>query len=733
MTRASTPTMDLIDIEVFRKALVNVANEMAITLLRVSGSPMIVEARDFCTALFDADGEQLAFSGWVTMHASSSLLGVRETVALYKDDPDLARGDSFVVNDPYTSGALHQADVGVIMPIFFGDGTRDELIGWSFSNEHLLDMGGCAIGGFAPDAHDVYSEALRFPPTRVAPHGVMDAQWERFIANNVRLPEPVLNDIRGMIAAGNTAQAKMDELAQRYGVDEVRRLSSRSKDLSEAALRAKIRALPDGHYESTEWIEFDGHGTDHLLRITCTLEVDGEDLTIGFSGDPQIDALVNGAKPGLMGCVMAAMLCGFTYDIPLNEGIWRHLVFDFGAPGTVVNPVLPAPVSESHMAAGFRAGKAFTELLTQVCSLSEDPALRSRVAGVPHNAVSAAMLLGLNQHGRPGFMVLMATCIGNGGGAQTVGDGQDNYGAQCMQGTRIPDVEVFEGNEPGLVLYRQLSQDSGGPGYHRGGLGLREATVLWHSDAVGGTVTSRCNRAPARGFAGGQPGGTGLITVLRDTDVVQLMAGGRYAYLDDVTGTAEHWPSGGNVAVRRGDIVIMQGGGGGGLGDPLLRPEAAVAEDVRSGRVSRHAAEHAYGVLLTPDGSVDTAATASRRAELRKRRIGGAPAHVVEPLAAEGADLTAVTLAGRRWTCGRCAHDLGAADENWRPRVPSRERPVTEAGADRGQVIKGRGNQPPVLEREYWCPNCACALTVDIAVAGDDVVAQPLVRAGNAG
>lgn len=58
-------------------------------------------------------------------------------------------------------------------------------------------------------------------------------------------------------------------------------------------------------------------------------------------------------------------------------------------------------------------------------------------------------------------------------------DGLDCYGAQTTQGTRMPDVEVFEAQEPMLVLYRRLVTDSGGPGAMRGGMGMTEATVLW--------------------------------------------------------------------------------------------------------------------------------------------------------------------------------------------------------------------------------------------------------------
>ena len=143
---------------------------MAITLKRASGSSIVVDTHDFCTAIFDAAGEQLAFSGWVTMHCASSVIGVRETVRLFADDPDLAPGDAIVVNDPHTCGALHQADVGIVMPMFHAG----EVVGWCFSNVHVLDIGGAAIGGLATTAHDVWEEALRFPPIKIAPRGVLD-------------------------------------------------------------------------------------------------------------------------------------------------------------------------------------------------------------------------------------------------------------------------------------------------------------------------------------------------------------------------------------------------------------------------------------------------------------------------------------------------------------------------------------------------------------------------------
>jgi N-methylhydantoinase B len=61
----STNRLDVIDVEVFRKSLENITSEMAITLMRASGSSIVTDTRDFCTAIFDADAESTRMqSSW---------------------------------------------------------------------------------------------------------------------------------------------------------------------------------------------------------------------------------------------------------------------------------------------------------------------------------------------------------------------------------------------------------------------------------------------------------------------------------------------------------------------------------------------------------------------------------------------------------------------------------------------------------------------------------------------
>src|SRR5436309_7537342 len=155
---------DPIAAEVLQNRLVNISLEMATTLIHTSGSPILSEAKDFCTAVFDRSGEHIGFSGYVVAHLGSSLQGVRSVIRDYGHDAH--PGDAFILNDPYDAGAIHQGDVAVVSPIFAPGGSGvspgtdpgadEHLIGWAFSNAHILDVGGMSPGGWAPVAWDVY-------------------------------------------------------------------------------------------------------------------------------------------------------------------------------------------------------------------------------------------------------------------------------------------------------------------------------------------------------------------------------------------------------------------------------------------------------------------------------------------------------------------------------------------------------------------------------------------------
>ncbi|MCB2049792.1 MAG: hydantoinase B/oxoprolinase family protein [Novosphingobium sp.] len=710
---------DIIDVEVHQKSVRNIASEMAVTLMRTSGSPVVTDAKDFSTSILDDKVEQLSFAGHVTFHVSTAVAGV-QAVLRNTAIEDIRPGDGFICNDPHSSGAIHQGDVGIVMPFF----AQDEIVGWGYVNAHLLDVGGSAVSGFAAGAFDNYSEALAFPAVRVIREGRLDAQWQRFISNNVRMAGTVINDIRSMIAANNVGGRRIAALIDEIGIDRFRQLNEQGKNLSEKAMRDVIARMPDGTYDSSDWVEYDGRGVEGLHEIRVRLLVQGDEMTLQFRGGPQVNCFINGAWPAVVGQSWTTILAQLAYDIPVNAGIWRPITFDLGPTGTLVNSVAPAPVTMSHIQTGMRVNKLLTDVFSQACSLSKDRLIASRVASQSAQDQTYFTAFGMDRrNGQPALAFPMSVGMSTGGPAQTNSDGMEVYAAQCMSGCDMPDVELEEVSQPGMILWRRVAQDTGGAGVTRGGLGVDTAMAILHCDSMNGGAYTNTALVPPRGAVGGFPGAAGAWKHWRNTNLLDLMDRHVFADTDTIVGEVpETTATVTDFAVVRGDIYHVIHGGGGGLGDPLRRDAGLVARDVSGGLVSKEVARNIYGVVLGAKDEVDAAATSAKRDEIRTARINAMPNAVVDK---DAPLFSPVRIENGHWQCTGCGHDLGPSPENWRNHAVSRETEVSVRFADLHSQVRRRKDGEPVVMREYYCPACASSLSVDIGLDSSPPAAAP--------
>lgn len=704
---------DVIAVEVHRKALTNITNEMAIAMVRTSGSPVVTEVMDFSTCILDTVPEHLGFSAYVLFHAGSSLVSTQSIATRYSES---ARpGDGWIINDPYQGGAVHQGDVGIVMPAFYGD----QLLGWTFSNMHVKDTGGVGVSGFAPGAHEVYEEGLLFPPTRIIKDGALDPEWERFIGANVRMSDIVLNDIRTMISANNVGARKLAAVVDEYGLERHVEYSNANKNLTEAVIRERIAAIPDGVYTSKDWNEFDGHhGPEQLLDLSLDLIVEGTEMRFEYSGAPQIDAFINSAYGAMLGQTMTTFMTTMVYgDLPVNGGLWRPVTVDVGEPGTVVNAVPPAPVSNAHSEVGMRAAKMTKDALSQALSLSEDPTLRSRLGAQAQDGWAGFSLTGKNQSGAPTVVFMNNVSVGIGGGAQTISDGLDNYGCTCMSGCGLTDVETGEASDPIFYLWRRMLPNSGGPGQFRGGQGLEEAIAIRGSERLSGPAFNAVAQVPPKGFGGGMPASSCEMHPIRQTNFNELLAAGVLPTKGRLSGTHEQIRSKvGRLDIHEGDVLYFRGGGGGGVGDPLLREPALVASDVQVGQITLKHAEQVYGVIIA-DGRAEEGETAARRDEIRAARIGFIPPRTpgaLEPGVSviRGADV---------WSCAACDERLAEVEGNWRDGAVLREAEISSRLGKVDMYVRPRTDGAPVNLREYFCGGCGSALSFDVAVSGTPV------------
>jgi N-methylhydantoinase B len=607
--------LDPVTVEIFSKAVENIANEMGVVMMRASGSPVIAEAVDFSTFIADAEGDILCYTGFITIYIGTARQAVKHIIATVPRD-QIRPGDMFICNDPFTTGNGHQVDVGVVRPLFRGD----ELVAWCWAAAHVNDFGGIAPGSMAPMATETYGEALRLPGIKIVDQGKpIDDIW-RIIETNIRVPNVVLNDIRCFIAACNRCDDRLQVLIDRYGLENFVLYTETAKDLAEAATRRRIAELPNGVYKGIEIQEHNGH-TDEINPVRCTMTVEDDEITLDFTESaPQTNGFVNCSAAMTLGCAVSPFLFSLLPDLPINQGTLRPIKI-ITKPGTICDVQMPAPVSNGHLETGLKVCRLITRLLADIQADSDSAFVRDHVMAPWQDSWNAGFFYAPDEDGN---LVPFPDMNGGGGGggAQRVADGMHVAGALAQPQNSLPDIEINEFAYPVLYLWRKLNQNSGGPGEYRGGDGIELAWTPWYTTGGQEHVMAPCWQVPPSGIAGGYPGSSSGFVLVSGAGADEKLSQGTVPQsLDDLS--AEPTALTGKqfgLVVLPGDVIRLQCGGGGGYGDPIDREIEAVRADVLAGNVSGHAAASAYGVIIDDAGDVDQDATRASREAIRDDR-----------------------------------------------------------------------------------------------------------------
>ncbi|MEJ8572782.1 hydantoinase B/oxoprolinase family protein [Microbaculum marinum] len=595
--------MDPMTFSIIRHRLFRIVDEAVITLKHVSGSAITNEGHDLMVSLYRADGSLLMGGVGFLHHLTSAAEACKSIIRRFEGR--IREGDVFLLNDPYTA-ALHTSDIYLVAPIHH-DG---ELVAWSACFVHVYDIGAMNPGGFSPQSPDIFTEGFSSPGIKIVDQGELVHDVLDTMLNMVRSPEMVTLDLRSMIACNNVARERMQALIAKYGPETVDAAGSELIRQSEDLFRARLKELPDGEWQSRQYLDVDGETA--VVRLTMTKTDDR--LVFDFTGSsPQSRYAINCTKWASLGGLFAPLFPLLCYDITWNEGVIEPV--EMIAPeGSIVNCTRPAPVSVATVAAIQSVNNAACATIGKMLAASEK--YRSQATAVWHANHFAIFKFGRNQKGGQSIGILTETFAGA-GGARSFGDGVEIGGEIPNPISRMANVETVEANFPVRYLFRKRMIDSGGPGEWRGGTG-GELAIVPHKAPDGGihyVISGKGARHPmSDGLAGGYPGAPNRYLWIRhgeepaEDDAVDERLSGRAEPVS--------W---GVYPLMGKDALYVRWNGGGGYGDPLVRGPERVAADVVEGLVSRTAAEEIYGVALTEAGAVDEAATD----RLRRARIAG--------------------------------------------------------------------------------------------------------------
>lgn len=540
---------DPITLQILWNRLISITDQADAALGRAAFSPVVREGHDYVTVLLDAEGNSLAQCSY-SIPSFISTLPITARHALKAFPPErLSPGDILITNDPWL-GTGHLPDITMLTPVYRGG----NLVAFAGCVAHMPDIGGRSLSAAAQDLHE---EGIRIPILKLFKQGQPVEEVFGIIQASVRVPEEVLGDLQGMVAANQVMEKHLIAFMEEYGISDLTALAQAIHGRCESAMRRAIQALPKGTYTGS--VTMDGMDEDVILKATVTI---GEsDIHVDFSGtSPQSPWGIN-VVPAYRSAFTAYIFkCLLDPNTPNSEGCFRPIT-TFAPEGCILNPRLPAAVGGRNLI-GHGVASAVLKALYDVLP----DRVQADSGSTPTWWLSAR---GTRENGERYATIQF---IHGGMGARPQLDGADTLcfpsNAYCLP------VESLEAAVPLLVEEKALIPDSGGPGRQRGGLGQRSVFRNISGLPVHLAFGSDRIKHPPLGIDGGLPGRPGYVALLPG-DV-------------PVSGKSQ-------FSLPPGQALVVETPGGGGYGDPAQRAPELVAQDLRRGVVSADAARTVFG------------------------------------------------------------------------------------------------------------------------------------------
>ena len=575
---------------VIRGALDSIATEMGYKLMRMSHSSIIRESEDFGAAICNPKGEQLCECSISTPLQSGPIPGyIRGILRRFKERGEtLKSGDIILHNDPYY-GASHSPDLGFCVPIYY----RDELVGFSMTTAHHLDIGSAEPGSMGlVKCADRYAEGIYFNAIKVTDAGKRNDMVWQLIRDNIRVSDLVIGDMEAQIAACQAGADRFIDLIEQHGLQTLNHAVSDLFDYSERLMRQQIEKIPDGSYSATGHIDgfIDSENPEEkMLPISVTLNVSGSSLEVDFAGSAK---QVDGASINLpfVGTVDVAtwvslrtiLLDTETYgDVPQNSGLYRPIKIT--APqGSIVNPTSPA-ATISRATGGNRVADTVMRALA--------PVLPLQICGGT-GALKGIAFTGIRDSRHWVHLEIFEGSYGGRYGK----DGMDSVDT-LYANTRNNPIEDIESHVPLQVRRYEFRDGPVAAGKWRGGTNSVKEVVFLSDGAI--SVEGDNHVVKAWGFDGGKEGRNAKLFLLKEN--------GESLELPSLCPL---------MKVSKGEAVVAIGGTGGGYGNPLERDPDKVLADCLDELISAETAKTDYCVVINANQQVDHDATQDLRQQM---------------------------------------------------------------------------------------------------------------------
>lgn len=545
-----------------QKKLKSITKQMAVSMLKSCRSLNLTEARDFCTGIYGVNGEIWEQSEFIPIMAYTVPYAIKTIANYYKGN--LCPGDVMIHNDPYTGGN-QTSDVKIVQPVFWDN----KLICFVAINAHQADIGGAVMGGYNPNAKEIWQEALRITPVKIIKRGTLQQDVWDLIFANIRLAI-VKEDINSMIGSCKIANQEILNILNQLGEEEFNSNLEYLFNASELSMKKQLENIPNGKYKSSHEIIGDGLNPEQRYAIELELIKEDNKLIFDYNGTSmQAPGYINAPLSVTISGSLLVLLMTLHNVFPKNHGMMR--LIDFNIPeGTILNPKFPA-------ATGF--GNHLTDQIGSVVIKALYQAIPTKVTA-GWNPMLCIMLTGYDSDRQRKFADMLINSCKGGAGATYSHDGWAHLGLiGGGGGIMAQDPEVFEIETPVIFHRFEFTTDSGGAGQYRGGLGIDTILEITENDiSVNVYGDGISEDSVAFGLSGGSNGSINRLKIILPNNGGEI-----YPFSKVIIDS-----------LPKGTIIHQFAGGGGGYGLASKRNTELVKYDIKAGYISRKAANSLY-------------------------------------------------------------------------------------------------------------------------------------------
>ncbi|UCE36573.1 MAG: hydantoinase B/oxoprolinase family protein, partial [Thermoplasmata archaeon] len=331
---------------------------------------------------------------------------------------------------------------------------------------------------------------------------------------------------RAQIAANNTGARRFLFYINKYSIMDYNEFVEAILNYSEIRVRKAISAIPNGYYQSQDFMDNDGI-SDEPVKISVRIEVKDDKIDIDFEGtDKHVKGNINSPYAVALSSAYYVMRCVTDPEAPPNEGCLRPISV-YIPEGTLLNPKPPAAVSAGNVETSQR--------IVDVLFMALSRALPDKIPAQSQGTMNNLLI------GGKGFTYYET--IAGGEGAMPFRHGQSGIHTHMTNTANTP-IEALETAYPLVVENYELIPDTGGKGRFKGGLGVRRAVRFLGEDGTLSIISDR-RKFPPKGILGGEDAKVGKNHLLREGETISL-------------------PSKVTITLKKGDLVVVETPGGGG-------------------------------------------------------------------------------------------------------------------------------------------------------------------------